>query len=57
MARETDSLALVCCKDAEFVAGAFRDSGTYLELLAKLRARLKCEFVRLRRAGLGRVPE
>ena len=47
MARETDSLALVCCKDAEFVAGAFRDSGTYLELQAKLRARLKCEFFSL----------
>jgi phosphatidylglycerophosphate synthase len=45
MARETDSLALVRCEDAEFVADAFRESGSYSELLARLRARLKCEFV------------
>ena len=44
MARETDSLALVCCKNAGFV-GAFRESDSYSGLLAKLRARLKCEFV------------
>jgi phosphatidylglycerophosphate synthase len=45
MARETDSLALICCKNAGFVAGAFRESDSYSGLLAKLRARLKCEFV------------
>ncbi len=45
MPRETDSLGVVRCKNAEVVAGAFRESGSYSELLAKLRARLKCEFV------------
>jgi phosphatidylglycerophosphate synthase len=45
MARQTDSLALVCCKDAGFVAGAFRESGSWSELLARLRARLKCVIV------------
>jgi phosphatidylglycerophosphate synthase len=44
-ARETDSLALVCCKDAAFAAGAFRESGSYSELLTNLRVRLKCEIV------------
>ena len=45
--RETDSLSLVRCKDAETVASAFRESGTYPELMAKLRARLKCESASL----------
>jgi phosphatidylglycerophosphate synthase len=44
MPGETDSLGLIRCKNAEVVAGAFRESGSYSELLAKLRARLKCEF-------------
>jgi phosphatidylglycerophosphate synthase len=44
MARETDSFALVRCKDAGFATGALRESASYFELLASFRARLKREF-------------
>ena len=43
--KETESVSLVRCGDAKFLADAFRNSPSYPELLAKLSARLKREFV------------
>jgi len=47
MSNETDSLAVVRCKDAAFVSRVFRESSSYSVLLFKLNARLKREFVSL----------
>jgi phosphatidylglycerophosphate synthase len=51
MVKEIDSLALVRCKDAEFVAGAFRGCATYSEFLTCLSARLKRELVSIGERG------
>jgi phosphatidylglycerophosphate synthase len=45
LAEEIDSVALVCCKDTKFVAGAFRECGSYSELVICLSARLRRELV------------
>jgi phosphatidylglycerophosphate synthase len=41
----TDSFALVRCRDADFIAGAFQKSDSYSDLLDNLGARLKRGFV------------
>jgi phosphatidylglycerophosphate synthase len=45
MAGETDSFAVVRCRDAGVFGSALRESDSYFELLASLRARLKPEFI------------
>jgi phosphatidylglycerophosphate synthase len=43
--KETESVSIIRCGDAKFLADAFRDALSYPELLTKLSARLKRELV------------
>jgi phosphatidylglycerophosphate synthase len=45
LAHEFDSLAAVRCRDPRLLSGAFRESESYSALMAKLKARLRCEFI------------
>ena len=47
MSDETDSFAVVRCRDTEFISRAFEESESYPMFLNRLKARLQCEVVAL----------